>query len=182
MYRRSLLAGAAALAASPAFALAQSGGRTRVVFWHAMNGVLGEEVNRLCTGFNGSQSTTEIVPVFKGTYPETLTAAIAAWRAGQAPQPGADVRGRHRLDAGRRARRSSRSGSWSRRPASRSTPTPTFPRSRAITACPMAASPPRRSTPAPPCSGSTRTRCRRPASTRTRPRPPGPSWSRCARP
>ena len=83
MYRRSLLAGAAALAASPAFA--QAGGRTRVVFWHAMNGVLGEEVNRLCAGFNGAQSTTEIVPVFKGTYPETLTAAIAAWRAGQAP-------------------------------------------------------------------------------------------------
>ena len=25
------------------------------------------------------------MPVFKGTYPETLTAAIAAWRAGQAP-------------------------------------------------------------------------------------------------
>jgi len=85
MKRRTLLAGAAGLAASPAFAQAPAGARTRVVFWHAMNGVLGDEVNRLCAGFNGAQSGTEIVPVFKGSYPETLTAAIAAWRAGQAP-------------------------------------------------------------------------------------------------
>lgn len=82
MYRRSLLAGAAALAAVPAFA---QGARTRVVFWHAMNAPLGDEVNKLVAGFNDSQSEVEVVPVFKGSYPETLTAAIAAWRAGQAP-------------------------------------------------------------------------------------------------
>src|SRR3954454_8061491 len=82
MYRRTLLAAAAALSATQAIAQA---GRTRVTFWHAMNGALGEELNKLCAGFNASQAETEIVPVFKGTYPETLTAAIAAWRAGQAP-------------------------------------------------------------------------------------------------
>ncbi|HYZ32557.1 MAG TPA: extracellular solute-binding protein, partial [Crenalkalicoccus sp.] len=82
MHRRTLLAGAAAFAAAPAFAQT---GRTRVVFWHAMNGALGEELNKLCAGFNGAQSETEVVPIFKGSYPETLTAAIAAWRAGQAP-------------------------------------------------------------------------------------------------
>ena len=82
MNRRSLLLGAAALAA-PSGAFAQ--GRTRVVFWHSMNGVLGEETNRICAGFNAAQSEFEIVPVYKGTYPEALTAAIAAWRAGQAP-------------------------------------------------------------------------------------------------
>jgi sn-glycerol 3-phosphate transport system substrate-binding protein len=82
MHRRTLLGAAAALAATPA--VAQTG-RTRVTFWHAMNGALGEEVNKLCAGFNAAQSEAEIVPVFKGTYPETLTAAIAAWRAGQAP-------------------------------------------------------------------------------------------------
>ena len=81
MFRRTLLTGAAALAVTPA--LAQTG-RTRVVFWHAMNAPLGDEVNRLAAAFNASQSETEVVPVFKGTYPETLTAAIAAWRAGQA--------------------------------------------------------------------------------------------------
>ena len=84
MYRRSPLAGAAALAAAPALAQG-AGGHTRVVFWHAMNGTLGEELNKLVVGFNESQSDAEVVPVFKGSYPETLTAAIAAWRAGQAP-------------------------------------------------------------------------------------------------
>ena len=82
MFRRTLLTGAAALAITPASAQT---GRTRVVFWHAMNAPLGDEVNRLVAAFNASQTETEIVPVFKGTYPETLTAAIAAWRAGQAP-------------------------------------------------------------------------------------------------
>ena len=82
MNRRTLLAGAAALAAAPARAQA---GRTRLVFWHAMNGALNDEVNRICANFNAAQSDAEIVPVYKGTYPETLTAAIAAWRAGQAP-------------------------------------------------------------------------------------------------
>ena len=50
-----------------------------------MNSILNDEVNRICAAFNAAQGTVEIVPVFKGTYPETLTAAIAAWRANQAP-------------------------------------------------------------------------------------------------
>ena len=84
MNRRSLLGGAAALAVAPTFARAQSG-RTPVVFWHAMTASLGEEVNRLAAAFNASQATYEVQPVFKGTYAENLTAAIAAYRAGQAP-------------------------------------------------------------------------------------------------
>ena len=84
MKRRTLIAGAAALAAVPA-ARAQQAGKTRIVFWHAMTAALGEEVNRICTAFNASQADVEIQPIYKGTYPETLTAAIAAWRAGQAP-------------------------------------------------------------------------------------------------
>ncbi len=86
MFRRSLLTAAAAFAAAPAFAqTVPPGARTRIVFWHAMNGPLGEEVNKQVAAFNASQGEYEVVPVFKGTYPETLTAAIAAWRAGQAP-------------------------------------------------------------------------------------------------
>ena len=86
MERRTLLAGVAAGVVAPTLSgAAAQGSRTRVTFWHAMNGQLGEEVNRVCAGFNGAQGEAEIVPVFKGTYPETLTAAIAAWRAGQAP-------------------------------------------------------------------------------------------------
>jgi sn-glycerol 3-phosphate transport system substrate-binding protein len=86
MKRRTLLAGAAALAAAPATGFAQTGGgKTRIVFWHAMTTALGAEVDRLCNAFNASQSEVEVQPVFKGSYPETMTAAIAAYRAGQAP-------------------------------------------------------------------------------------------------
>ncbi len=56
-----------------------------IQFWHAMSGQLGEWVNGLAKGFNDSQKDYKVVPVFKGTYPETLTAGIAAFRAGNAP-------------------------------------------------------------------------------------------------
>jgi sn-glycerol 3-phosphate transport system substrate-binding protein len=84
MKRRNLIAGAAALAATrPAFA--QTGAKTQIVFWHAMTAALGEQVNRICDSFNASQSAVAVTPIYKGSYPEVLTAAIAAWRAGQAP-------------------------------------------------------------------------------------------------
>ena len=86
MKRRTLLA--AALAAAPIGlprpAMAQSG-RAKIVFWHAMTGTPGETLNLLVNGFNISQKTTEVTAIFKGTYPETLAAAIAAFRTGEAP-------------------------------------------------------------------------------------------------
>lgn len=88
MQRRTLLAGAVTLAALPATVFAQpaaSGTRTRIVMWHAMSAANGEEINRLVREFNASQPDFELEAVFKGTYPDTLTAAIAAYRAGQAP-------------------------------------------------------------------------------------------------
>ncbi len=36
-------------------------------------------------GFNASQKDYKVVPVYKGSYPESMTAAIAAFRAGNAP-------------------------------------------------------------------------------------------------
>ncbi len=78
------MAGAAAAVAAPLAGRAQDA-KARVVFWHAMTGALGDEVNRLCTAFNASQASVEVQPIFKGSYPETLTAAIAAFRGGQAP-------------------------------------------------------------------------------------------------
>ncbi|MFO1080192.1 MAG: sn-glycerol-3-phosphate ABC transporter substrate-binding protein UgpB [Reyranellaceae bacterium] len=71
----------AAILASTASAWAQ----TEIQFWHAMGGNLGETVNALAEGFNKSQSDYKVVPVYKGSYTETLTAAIAAFRAKQAP-------------------------------------------------------------------------------------------------
>ena len=87
MQRRTLLAGTAALTATAALAhgAAAQGSKTKIVFWHAMSGPLGEELGNICKGFNASQTAYEVEPIFKGSYPETLTAAIAAWRAGKAP-------------------------------------------------------------------------------------------------
>jgi sn-glycerol 3-phosphate transport system substrate-binding protein len=73
---------ASALAASLASpALAQ----TEVQFWHSMSGQLGEWIGGLAKGFNDSQKDYKVVPVFKGTYPESFAAAVAAFRAGNAP-------------------------------------------------------------------------------------------------
>jgi len=69
----------AAAAALPAHA------QTEVLWWHSMGGALGEWVNDLAKDFNGRQKAYKVTPVFKGTYDESMTAAIAAFRAGNAP-------------------------------------------------------------------------------------------------
>jgi sn-glycerol 3-phosphate transport system substrate-binding protein len=70
---------AALLASLPAHA------QVEVTWWHAMPGALGEWVNDLAKDFNGRQKDYKVTPVFKGTYDESMTAAIAAFRAGNAP-------------------------------------------------------------------------------------------------
>ena len=50
-----------------------------------MGGALGETVNEIAVRFNASQSDYQINPVYKGNYEETLTATIAAFRAGEQP-------------------------------------------------------------------------------------------------
>ncbi len=78
----TILAAAAAFAGGlPSAALAA----TEVEWWHAMGGKLGEKVNEIAEGFNASQSNYTLVPVYKGNYTETMTAAIAAFRANQQP-------------------------------------------------------------------------------------------------
>ncbi|QXT38177.1 extracellular solute-binding protein [Gymnodinialimonas ceratoperidinii] len=59
--------------------------QTEIEWWHAMGGQLGETVNQMAENFNASQDEYVITPVFKGTYEETLTSAIAAFRAGEQP-------------------------------------------------------------------------------------------------
>src|ERR1700757_358505 len=72
-----------------ALALALSAGsaqaQTEINWWHSMGGALGEQLNALAAKFNAQQKDYKIVPVFKGSYPESMTAAIAAFRAGNAP-------------------------------------------------------------------------------------------------
>src|SRR5690242_15207887 len=54
-------------------------------WWHAMTSVNGERVNKIAADFNASQKDYKVLPVFKGSYAETMTAAIAAYRAGNPP-------------------------------------------------------------------------------------------------
>lgn len=63
----------------PAFA------QIEIQWWHSMVAVNGEWVNDLAKGFNESQKEYKIVPTFKGSYDESMTTAIAAFRAGNAP-------------------------------------------------------------------------------------------------
>ena len=59
--------------------------QTEIQWWHSMGGALGEALNGLADKFNVSQKDYKIVATFKGSYPESMTAAIAAFRAGSAP-------------------------------------------------------------------------------------------------
>jgi sn-glycerol 3-phosphate transport system substrate-binding protein len=58
---------------------------TEITFWHAMGAELGKKLEQIVDGYNKSQSTYHVTPVFKGTYPEAMNGAIAAFRAHQQP-------------------------------------------------------------------------------------------------
>jgi sn-glycerol 3-phosphate transport system substrate-binding protein len=58
---------------------------TEIQWWHAMGAELGQKINEIAEGFNASQSDYVVKPVYKGEYTETMTGAIAAFRAGQQP-------------------------------------------------------------------------------------------------
>ena len=59
--------------------------QTEIQWWHSMPGPLGDWVGGLVKDFNASQSTYKVVATYKGTYDESMTAAIAAFRAGNSP-------------------------------------------------------------------------------------------------
>ena len=80
MQRTTLLS-----AAISALVAASAQAQTEITWWHAMGGSLGETVNEIATKFNAAQSDYVITPVYKGNYEETLTATIAAFRAGEQP-------------------------------------------------------------------------------------------------
>jgi sn-glycerol 3-phosphate transport system substrate-binding protein len=81
MIRRTCLAVSllASVFASPAFAV------TEIQWWHAMTGGNNDVVVKLAEEFNASQSDYKVVASYKGSYPDTMNAGIAAFRAGNAP-------------------------------------------------------------------------------------------------
>jgi sn-glycerol 3-phosphate transport system substrate-binding protein len=82
--KRSLFSSAAALVMMAAMAPGALAA-TEIHWWHSMGGALGEKLEEVAATFNASQADWIVVPVNKGTYAESMTAAIAAFRAGEAP-------------------------------------------------------------------------------------------------
>ncbi|HSE79644.1 MAG TPA: sn-glycerol-3-phosphate ABC transporter substrate-binding protein UgpB, partial [Alphaproteobacteria bacterium] len=82
--RRNLLAASAAIALAVGVA-PKANAAVEIQWWHAMGGALGEKLGKIADEFNKSQSDYKVVAINKGTYPETMTAGIAAFRAGNAP-------------------------------------------------------------------------------------------------
>jgi len=80
MKLRSLALAIFALAAS-----STASAQTEIQWWHSMSGALGEWVNGIAKDFNEQQKDYKVVPTFKGGYDESMPAAIAAYRAGNAP-------------------------------------------------------------------------------------------------
>ncbi len=81
--RRALAIAAVTAAAFSIASPAQA--QTDIQWWHSMTAVNGEWVNDLAKEFNASQKEYRVLPTFKGTYDESMTAAVAAFRAGNAP-------------------------------------------------------------------------------------------------
>ena len=82
MIRHALAAGLCAftaLSTMPAFA------QTEIQWWHAMTGANNDVVVKLAEDFNASQKDYKVVVSYKGSYPDTMNAGIAAFRAGNAP-------------------------------------------------------------------------------------------------
>jgi sn-glycerol 3-phosphate transport system substrate-binding protein len=74
-----------AAAVCAAISSAASADTIELQWWHAMTAANAEMVNKIAAEFNATQSDWKIVPVFKGSYAETMNAGIAAYRAGKPP-------------------------------------------------------------------------------------------------
>ena len=81
MLKRNVLLAAMLGAGLAAPARAQ----TEIHWWHAMTGANNDVVVKLAEEFNAAQKDFRIVPSYKGSYPDTMNAGIAAFRAGNAP-------------------------------------------------------------------------------------------------
>ena len=58
---------------------------TEILWWHAMPGELGRQLEKLATDFNASQDAYRVVPVYKGSYADTVRDASYALRSRTQP-------------------------------------------------------------------------------------------------
>ena len=65
--------------------VADAAAQTEIQWWHAMTGANNNVIVKLASDFNATQKDYKVVPSYRGSYPDTMNAGIAAFRAGQAP-------------------------------------------------------------------------------------------------
>ena len=58
---------------------------TELQLWHSMDGPNGALLARIAEDFNASQDAYRVIPIYKGSYAETISVGIAAYRMGAAP-------------------------------------------------------------------------------------------------
>ncbi len=89
MRRITSMAAILGTALATALTASAANAQTEINWWHAMGGRLGEIVDEFATKFNAEQEanagTCTLTATYKGNYTETMTAAIAAFRAGEQP-------------------------------------------------------------------------------------------------
>lgn len=83
MRARGRMLGAAAAVLLYAATSAQAA--IEIQWWHAMTGGNNDVIVSLANEFNAAQQDYKVVPAYKGSYPDTMNAGIAAFRAGNAP-------------------------------------------------------------------------------------------------
>jgi sn-glycerol 3-phosphate transport system substrate-binding protein len=69
----------------PAATQPTSSGPAQITFWHAMSGSREEVIKGIAERFNASQSQYVVTPEYTGSYAETLTKALTAYRSGTSP-------------------------------------------------------------------------------------------------
>jgi len=83
---RQLLIGLAwVLGAGLASQAALAAGKVEITWWHAMSGSRLKVVDKIVHDFNASHPDYELKALYTGTYPETMTKYVAAYRAKTAP-------------------------------------------------------------------------------------------------
>jgi sn-glycerol 3-phosphate transport system substrate-binding protein len=84
--RRWLLLGLVwALGACLAPPSALAAGKVKITWWHAMSGSRLKVVEKIVKDFNASHPGIELTALYTGTYPETMTKYVAAYRSKTAP-------------------------------------------------------------------------------------------------
>ncbi len=88
MLRRHLAAAAMAVLGFAGLAPAQAqtpAAPVEIQFWHGLPQPLGGMLEKIVADFNASQPQYRVLASYRGTYPETMVAAVAAFRANTAP-------------------------------------------------------------------------------------------------